>query len=867
MNVNPYHALFNDLTSDALTLTANHRLAQQLQQYFHQAQQKKSQTWKTATILPLKNWLAIQWQRQFENNQLVCTDEEDLLLWRSVIQNDQDSANLLQVNQTVALVKQAWETLHLWQIDSQQLQDYPQPETQKLRQWSQQFQHYQHDKQRICWVQIPALLLNSNMIALPQKIILLGFNELPPLLAHFFACIPAEVQHFIPDKHNQNTWQLKLKDSEDEINTMATWAQQQWQQGQRKIICVVPNLKQCHTRVATVFCETFTPKQQIPGIQELDLPYNLSVAEDFYQLPLIATALNALSLATQKTPCLETISRLLLSPYINYDATERCLAAMIVSKIHNLQQATQHSIHLLLSQLSQEYYPNATLPQRLQAFFDASKSQGKKSFDCWSRKISDLLQCLGWPGQRPPNSKEYQTLMRWQSLLTDFAKLDQLLPQSTQQQAFRIFAYLCQQVVFQPKMDEKPIQILGLLEAMDIPCESLWIMGLSDEAWPPKPSRNPFLPIELQRQYDMPHACAQRELRYAQQLQQRLINSAQTAILSFPSQEDDKSLQPSPLIKQLAAAPIQSSFNNKHWNRTELELFYDDVGPAITAQEKLLGGSYILKLQAQCPFQAFASLRLGARKQEATSIGLSPIDHGIICHRALDIFWKTVKSQQHLLALTAPEEENHLKQAIDQACHISTNYSNYFLEIEKKHVKKLLTQWLAIEKKRPPFVVLEQETQRHIRINQLAMTIQIDRIDAIDNGQQLIIDYKTGAHNPINKWLEPRLTEPQLPLYYLYAGEKTAGLAYGQVHLSEVTFKGFINSEQGFAGLKSFSTYRKKANLSWQTLTTQWQTSINQSSDAFCSGDARVDPCDVQVCQRCQLQALCRIHSHDNRKE
>jgi hypothetical protein len=45
-----------------------------------------------------------------------------------------------------------------------------------------------------------------------------------------------------------------------------------------------------------------------------------------------------------------------------------------------------------------------------------------------------------------------------------------------------------------------------VLESAGIEFDHLWVMGLTDEAWPIHPRPNPFLPLEAQRQARVPEA-------------------------------------------------------------------------------------------------------------------------------------------------------------------------------------------------------------------------------------------------------------------------------------------------------------------------------------------------------------------------
>lgn len=847
-----YQTLLESLESNTVVLTANRRLSALLQQQFNERQKQK--TWQTPKILPLKTWLVNQWHCQINSHTIVCDDNQASLLWRKIIQDDAEAARLLQVNQTTKWIKQAWETLTLWQIEQNELSQYSTDETQKFMEWAKKFEQLKHSKNRVCWVELPALLkVEQGNIELPKNLVLVGFAELPPALRTFFTAIEhrTQVKYFTPVCQNQSQQRIALKNSEHEIKMMAQWAQQQLIEGKQKVICVVPDLNKLRSTIIRIFEETLTPAGKLPYLNSADLPYNISAGENFHQIPLIETALNALSL-TSAPLVPEKIRALLLSPYINSNPTERCVAALAEQRLSSLAQFNAKTIHYILSDLTTTLYPNATLANRWQAFSEIKHDHEKKSFQYWSQHIRIALQAIGWPGQRPLNSREYQIIERWQQLLQEFSQLDSLIDPANQQEAFKLLNYLCQKIIFQPKVEEKPLQILGLLESVGIPCDALWMMGLDDESWPAKSSPNPFLPIALQRHHQIPHSSAKRELQYAQQLQKTLLNGAKTVVFSYSEQEGDKSLQPSPLIKSIEKANLSLNLE-QNWKSAQQEILIDTNAPAVNDSETIHGGSHLLKLQASCPFQAFATIRLGAKKPENASIGLSALERGIICHQALDILWKKLKSQQALLALSEEGENALIFDSVEKSCQLNTQFDNHFTAAEKKYLKKTLKKWLQIEKQRPPFTVLEHETKHAIQINQLALKIQIDRIDELETGEHLIIDYKTGINNKPKKWLEEPLTEPQLPLYSLFGSQKSIAIAYAQINLSNLIFAGISGNDDVFSNIKKLPKEH-----TWESLNAQWRKNLEKTSDSFMAGNASIDPFE-DACDYCELQSLCRI--------
>ena len=81
-------------------------------------------------------------------------------------------------------------------------------------------------------------------------------------------------------------------------------------------------------------------------------------------------------------------------------------------------------------------------------------------------------------------------------------------------QAVTLLADLAGEAIFQPETAEMPVQILEALQAAGSHFDALWVMGMTDSAWPAPAKPNPFLPRALQREFDLPHATPERELRF-----------------------------------------------------------------------------------------------------------------------------------------------------------------------------------------------------------------------------------------------------------------------------------------------------------------------------------------------------------------
>ena len=853
-----YRELLSLLDESIVVLTANQRLAQQLHRQYEQYQIQQQQVgWPTPTILPLHTWLVATWQKHPQCVEVLLTEIQEQLLWQEVIQNSAQVEYLLHLCATATLVKQAWDTLTLWQIPLETLNSTVNETTQAFVHWAQAFAKSKQKRPCISPAELPQAfcrLIENKRLSLPKKIALVGFDEPAPAVQHLFRSMQqyASVLEFSSNKPAERLQRVQCADEETEIYTMARFAKKQWlHDPSQKMGGVLPNLANCRLQVERIFTEVFSPHR----------PFNISAGQYLNTFPMIQTAVAILQM-NRRTVAFEQLSTLLRSPYLNSSQDEACLAAWVDVQMRNGHPLQRDPKELLpLFAKYKAIFPKTTLPYRWKAFLQICHESDYGLPSQWAQWFTKELSHIGWPGQRSLNSHEYQLLQRWQQLMNEFSQLDFISEPLSRRQALSWLIHMLKQTIFQPQSPEVPIQLLGLLEASGNEFDVLWVMGLDNESWPPAAKPNPFLPIDCQRQYNMPHASAERELHYSQQLQHRFSNSTSRIIFSSAQQQGDKHLTPSRLILAIPEIEIEHLDLTAHQNEVErvfesgrLETLDDHHAPYMQREEIIQGGSWILQQQSLCPFRAFASVRLKAKSLSEPQLGLDASERGILVHQALDTIWKIIKTQEKLLAYSESELQTIITTAVETTI---TNYPNdqfFFLTIEKQRLIVLVTEWLDFEKTRPPFEVAQQETLRHIKINALPITVKIDRIDRFSNGKYFIIDYKTRLQHTIDSWFGARLEDIQLPLYCVYGMNNTSGLAYAQVRRGRMKFKGLMaDDEDAFSEIT-------RVPIHWPSLLQQWQENLHTLSADFCSGKAAVHPIDTHLtCRYCDLQSLCRI--------
>jgi hypothetical protein len=185
------------------------------------------------------------------------------------------------------------------------------------------------------------------------------------------------------------------------------------------------------------------------------------------------------------------------------------------------------------------------------------------------------------------------------------------------------------------------------------------------------------------------------------------------------------------------------------------------------------------------------------------------------------------------------------------------------LEIES--VTQLVGRLLVHERQRPPFTVDLAEMSEQYAIGGLSITLRPDRIDVLEGGRQLLIDYKLGESHQPRKWLDAvpgRPPRPQLPLYALAHADRLSGLAYAVLSPAAVEYRGWSDGTPIGSGIVPYPR-GVRIDLGdpadWDALLHHWRFTLTRLAERYVAGDAAVDPLP-QECSTCHLSTLCRIH-------
>ena len=850
----------------AVLLSVNQRLARHFNSRFQKAQSARDALWwETPSILPIRAWLHQLHDEALAQGVSTHVRLPELLRhrhWRRAIDADK-RVQLLDTAAAAVAAEQAWQLSNAWHCENDESQ-YLSDDQFAWQRWRQHYVDICDDKSLLddsmLADHIVGLLKDGHLLAcLPAELWLAGFLRTTPqqrLLIDTLRDVGVRVESVplsspvVPDSH-------RYVDDSDELFGIARAVKAKLADDMEQSLgVVIPELAKLRGEVTRAFDSVFFPGLSPQEIALTGRPYDVSLGTPLSDQSAVRTALMMISIIIDEIPARD-VSALLMSPYLVGAKSEATLREKLDRKLRE-RRVRRIGADELLKQI-----PSGSDLAR--AFRDVLKKRRMKraSSTEWARRFSRLLNELGWPGSSY-GSEEHQAIMAFNECLDELQMIDegQLL---SAKQALDELRELSRNRVFQAETPAGvPIQIMGRLESHGIRFDALWIAGLDADQWPPPGNPTPFLSIAAQKACGIPEASAPARLALAEDEYRLWCASAAKVTISCALQREGKELLPALLpgdraiqvdnVGEPSSTAVDVHLVDIIRQSAQLTRIEDFFGPPLPRGSKARGGASLFQDQAKCPFRAFARHRLAIRPLEEAGLGLDPRQHGNLLHKAMEIFWTDVRSQERLLAMDEDECNVAIMKAIDESI-AAEQINGPMAELEKPRLKRLILEWLSLsESKREPFTVLDTELEMEIEHGGVKMNVTLDRIDEID-GSRVVIDYKTGAGNTALPWGNDRIENPQLPLYVL-TDESIRGASFAQVVRHNYGFKGIAEDDNK---LPKVSVSVKGSDISdWAAWRNHWQMSLDIVAKEVRDGLAVVQPMK-NACDYCDLKPLCRI--------
>ena len=866
------------LSHGATLLTATDRLARHLRYDFEQAMVDAGNTvWPTPAILPWGSWLRQMHQRLIDEDavrSILLSPLQEQLIWHRVISESEEGHALLRPQAAADAAASAYSLVRNWRLSPEQLGAGATGETEMFLQWVSRFESECGSENWLAQADLIGVVVDEiaeGSVHAPAHLILAGFDELTPAQGTLLSVLieaGTRIGILGDTGVQQHVLRFGALDRDTEIALSARWALSRLQANpEAKIGIVVPDLENRRPDIDRWFKKILHPETNLPGTTSRHPLFEFSLGKTLDSYPVVNDALTALGLMLGEQP-LQEIGRFLCSPFFTGGTQEWALRGALDARLRDFGRARlsfgrlHHVVTKSMPRLPKTEAAQASALTLIRVL------PNKALPSEWANQFDRLLNALGWPGERGIDSDEFQTMTRFRELYLELVKLDLVCGQMTYPDAVSLLRRIAARSMFQPKSHNAPVQVLGVLEAGGMRYDHLWVMSLDDSIWPPPATPHPLLPCHLQRRLGLPHASAERELVFADRLTERLRHVAPEVIFSHPLNDADRILRPSPLIMdekelteaQLKLAPMRADRDPA--DRVRLETIVDAhiVPPPAT----LRGGTQLLAAQSICPFSAVAGYRLRAQPLSEPQLVPDGRFIGSTVHRALDLLWRELKDQSALLAMSSADLQAAVGTAVDTALAESAQtrpdlYTRQYVVLERERLIAQLLSWLDVEGQRSPFSVSRLEADETIDLEGLQLKVRADRIDVLEDGSVVVIDYKTAKLTQIQDWTEQRITQPQVPLYCISSEEAVAAGVLGRLRTADCGFTGLTRDDGILPGIKAFNGTQGIA--SWPELQQHWCTALSELAREVRAGRAAATP-SPDACRYCPFAALCRLYDN-----
>ncbi|MDP1602564.1 MAG: PD-(D/E)XK nuclease family protein [Legionella sp.] len=758
-------------------------------------------------------------------------------LWRQILTKQNVSFNPGLIDE----IQEAWSRCQRWQVDLNHPSFSYTPETRFFQEWAHYFQSALDQLSAITDDQLVSFFLNKQTRFEPTTIAWYCFDDYSPqqlALQHYLQTEGCTILHLnVENDLAAEKFHLFAADDEnDEYQQLVNWIKDCMTRGDKRIGVVVPDLQSQARPLQRLL------QQHIPSSL-----FNISLGQNLNEFSLVSHALCWLHLNG------ETLSNhqarlLLYSPFTGDSQTEMESRAKLLHECAALQEATiDQSVFIKESR--------AAAPQLVKLLTSLVKYPEEASIKEWIALFTTRLKRLGFPGEYSLSSASYQCYQRFLALFDEFRELGLVTPQLSQTQALAAFETLTTTTIFQAQKKTSTLQILGLLEASGCTFDSLWVARLTDECLPQKTKLSAFIPVILQHENQMPHACPVRELSLATKIIDRFKNSSANGVFSFARLSKDKPNLPCPLLTDLPPFSVRPIEHED--SVLNLENYTENYQLPLFENENVSGGTALLANQAKCPFRAFVAHRLHVKKEIAVADGLNALERGKIIHKVLEILWKNLENQQTLLSLSSSDLDRIIIEAIQIALEPyqrlrKHSFSTIIQAIEMNRLRRLVHAALEWERKRPPFEIESLEQEFTHSIAGMNFNVRIDRLDKVSEGKKWVIDYKSAPPTSL-PWKEDRPREPQLLLYALL-DETIKTLLFAGLKEGQLTCKGLSEDSLELAGILPI-----KKDENWASEREHWREQLHSLAEEYRQGYCEPKPVTPSVCQQCDYQSLCRF--------
>ncbi|MBL6968868.1 MAG: PD-(D/E)XK nuclease family protein, partial [Gammaproteobacteria bacterium] len=868
-----------------LTLTATARQARYLRDRWGDDQlQRGVAVWETPAILSVSAWIREQWDRQLQRGAdlpHLLSAEQERVVWRQTIPHELlGEESFLRKGDLVEHAIVANQIFNRWRERGAGLPiDSHVDEQELFRRWQLQFKEYceRHDlleHARIAeWLR--ELLFDGGMEILPETVSIYGasqFSRSERQIIEQLNELGCEVREEGGVSISSVVVKSSLPSESEEEVAVAYWLRDYLQDNPgHKVAVVVPGLYGRRNRLERLFGFILMPETRVRSLSNNLLPYRFSSGPSLLQDPRINTAMQLMELAGRGLPLQEAAS-LLRSPWLLQGAEIEVRSILELRLRH--WRNPEVSLATLIRLFEQESVDGGIYATRflgaLRALEGLWLSEARLTTTEWAGNFSRVLAFFEWAENGEKSDIALAAYNSWRDGLDRFSSIGDFTGVISFSAAILEFRQILARMDIQyDQAVDAAVEIVTPEEARGVGYDALWVMGMDDRSWPARRELSPFLSLEWQRG-QVPMAACGNNLKIAEEMVAGFSVAADKVFFSFAESSEgeggEESLRATSMVGDVPFMDYQSlglkTTVEKWWlDSDNISLEEIDEG-ALSLQygSRVRGGSSILANQSQCPFRAFVRHRLQAESVEREQLGLDPRERGTLVHNLLERCWQqlglsSIKlkqiDEQVLRSLVAAVAE----ETVEKFRHSRKDrMGDDFAANEAARLSRLAMRFLQLDRGRVAEFRIEEMEQLHtIALDGITISVKMDRVDRLEDGRRVLIDYKSGKVSSAS-WQGERPEEPQLPLYTTLLDD-VAAVLFGQVQVGEVAYKGEQEDESLLKGADGKGRGgRRKVVVSggWGEQIGQWRAVVTDLAVEFREGVATVDPLKGKnSCQYC----------------
>ncbi len=573
---------------------------------------------------------------------------------------------------------------------------------------------------------------------------------------------------------------------------------------------------------------------------DFGIPYNRALGRQLSTSPVTTAVVSLLS------SCREDFSgpsllRIFSSPFLKFGGDPSLAPALARLMADRRITGGRHKLLAALKRSSPEAAGPDVLTAPLMDLFTALEpfsSKDPASLTVWMDRLSSLLSWSGLSGRvtliKGPLNRNLQAYKKLAETLTSLRQAGDLFPEYTY--TFSEWLFLLKKTFmharFQvPPDDEGGVQVLGMEESTGYAWKEIYLGGLMDSAFPRRLPQNIFLPEATLEALGV-RTLENARLNAAGHFY-RLLLSAHRVTLTWPENVGDRPVVPSPFLAELT--PLRIAGVLKEASHVQFSLTVEESRslPELAKSLCLAGDLIGLDKVLDSDRESMAGITRGLgythgetsgslAPQERTEFSVTELDDYLKCPYAYYV--------KHLLSLSPLEEVSEDISALDRGSKAHAILRRFYEEWKvpvtaenRDKAKELLTAFADREfryeadtfrnrREKDVFVTVmagrfldaeEMFWQQGFRpayfekkIESFNLTLtdgtrvelhgKIDRIDVDEQGDFIIVDYKTGAYPLPGMTVEQDIF--QLPVYAVMARQalseadpvlrRSIGLAY-----------------------------------------------------------------------------------------